>query len=109
MWIAERFMPAGAYTTSIDTRGRLDAAVLERTLNEIVRRHEILRTTFDSDAPVQTVHEPSSVELAFRDLRALPESTRDDRNEGAGHAAAGDGGDLATDEWLRQNVPPHHG
>src|SRR5437016_12792795 len=26
--------------------GSLDAAALERTLNEIVRRHEVLRTTF---------------------------------------------------------------
>ena len=77
MWIAEKFTPAGAYTTCIDTRGRLDVAVLEKALSQVVRRHEILRSTFDAEAPVQTVHEPSSVKLAFRDLRALPESTRE--------------------------------
>jgi hypothetical protein len=34
----------------------------------------------------------------------LPESTRDDRDPG-GSERSGD----AADEWLRSNVPPHHG
>lgn len=33
----------------------------------------------------------------------LPESTSDDRDPGAGR---GEGGH---EEWLRRNVPPHHG
>ena len=36
----------------------------------------------------------------------LPESTRDDRDpEGSRERS----GDAAADEWLRSNVPPHHG
>jgi hypothetical protein len=36
----------------------------------------------------------------------LPEATRDDRDpEGSREPA----GDAAADEWLRSNVPPHHG
>ena len=36
----------------------------------------------------------------------LPEGTRDDRGDGWGERESG--GD-ATEEWLRRQVPPHHG
>ncbi len=32
----------------------------------------------------------------------LPETTRDERDDGSGEAAA-------NDRWLRDQVPPHHG
>lgn len=60
--------------------GPLDAAVLERCLHEIVRRHEIWRTTFDriGDEPVQIVHEaPQSFPLQVLDLRKLPAAERE--------------------------------
>ena len=34
----------------------------------------------------------------------LPEATADDRDEGWGEAGRGE-----TDDWLRRQVPPHHG
>jgi hypothetical protein len=51
-----------------------DAAVLERSINEIVRRHEILRTTFAAiDGRCMQVIAPQLiVPLAFNDLQALP-------------------------------------
>ena len=51
-----------------------DAAVLERSINEIVRRHEILRTTFAviDGRYVQVIAPQLTVPLAFDDLRALP-------------------------------------
>ncbi len=53
-----------------------DAAILERSLNEIVRRHEILRTTFAvvEGRYVQVVAPQLTVPLRFDDLRALPKS-----------------------------------
>lgn len=36
----------------------------------------------------------------------LPEQTRDDADE---PAESGRAGEAATDEWLRRQVPPHHG
>jgi hypothetical protein len=33
----------------------------------------------------------------------LPDSTSDDRDHGPGRSEAG------TDDWLRRQVPPHHG
>lgn len=52
--------------------GRLDVAALERSLGEMVRRHEILRTTFARASGVwlQQVHDPFPVALAIEDLSA---------------------------------------
>src|SRR5512135_1664368 len=50
---------------SIRMTGELNVAALERSLNEIVRRHEILRTTFNvvDGEPVQIVSAPLHVPL----------------------------------------------
>jgi acyl-CoA synthetase (AMP-forming)/AMP-acid ligase II len=61
----------------------VDVAVLERSINEIVRRHEILRTTFavrDGDH-VQIIAPHLTIPLTFNDLHALRKS----RRETAGH------------------------
>jgi acyl-CoA synthetase (AMP-forming)/AMP-acid ligase II len=52
----------------------VDAAGLERSINEIVRRHEILRTTFVAvdGRYLQVIAPQLIVPLAFDDLRALP-------------------------------------
>ncbi|HYR06581.1 MAG TPA: amino acid adenylation domain-containing protein, partial [Longimicrobium sp.] len=58
--------------------GALDADVLERSLEEIVRRHAIFRTSFpQSDGePVQRVHPPLRIHLPREDLRAVPAHER---------------------------------
>jgi hypothetical protein len=52
----------------------------------------------------------SAAERARRRARifgdVLPEVTRDDRPDGPGERPRGTDG---TDEWLRRQVPPHHG
>ena len=60
LWFLDRLAPgAPTYTMAraVRLRGRLDRRALERALNEIVRRHEILRTTFveTPDGPVQRI------------------------------------------------------
>src|SRR6185436_5216535 len=66
------------FQATVRVRGALDAGALERTLTEIVRRHEIFRTTFPAvdGAPAQVVHEPWTVRLAVRDLGGVPEEAR---------------------------------
>ena len=51
-------------------RGGLDAGALRRSLDQIVRRHEILRTGFvvRGGQPVAVVHPPSPVDLPIIDL-----------------------------------------
>jgi amino acid adenylation domain-containing protein len=53
--------------------GRLDTAALQGALSEIVRRHEILRTTFPLEAgePVQRVHPPVDVPIVPVDATGL--------------------------------------
>ena len=65
---------------TIFRRGSLNAAVLERCLVEIIRRHEALRTTIDvtNGRPVQVVHSsPASFPLKVIDLRHVEESRRE--------------------------------
>lgn len=51
--------------------GELRLGVLERSLNEVVRRHESLRTTFtvSSSTPNQIIHAPTRQRLPVIDLR----------------------------------------
>jgi amino acid adenylation domain-containing protein len=53
--------------------GPLDLAVLARSFAEVVRRHEVLRTTFGEPdgEPLQTVHPPAPFPLPLVDLGGL--------------------------------------
>ncbi|WP_164001216.1 condensation domain-containing protein, partial [Pyxidicoccus caerfyrddinensis] len=49
MWVQERLAPGSAtlnVSVSVRLSGQLDDAALRAALNELVRRHETLRTTF---------------------------------------------------------------
>src|SRR5262245_9709363 len=56
--------------------GPLDVDALQRSISEIVRRHEVLRTTFPmaNGFPVQSINPPSTLPLPVVDLRGLPET-----------------------------------
>ncbi|HEX6292475.1 MAG TPA: MupA/Atu3671 family FMN-dependent luciferase-like monooxygenase [Herpetosiphonaceae bacterium] len=73
LWFLDKLAPgSSAYTIPIALRltGPLDTAALQRALDAIVARHEILRTTFhDTDEqPVQVVAPSQSLPLALIDL-----------------------------------------
>jgi len=77
---AGKLAPLHNESITIYRRGPCDPAILERSLAEIVRRHEIWRTTFEvvAERPVQIVHAaPASFKLPVADLRTLPESDRE--------------------------------
>ncbi len=59
------------FQATLRLKGDLNVTALEHSLNEIVLRHEIYRTTFpDSDGrPVQIIHPPWQVDLAVVDLQ----------------------------------------
>ncbi|MEA2690744.1 MAG: hypothetical protein QOJ16_131, partial [Acidobacteriota bacterium] len=87
VWFLDQLTPGGnlAYNfqVAIRLRGPLDMGVLERTLGEIVRRHEVLRTSFPEVAgrPVQVVHPASPLRLVKIDLSGLPPAARRERSE----------------------------
>jgi len=58
---------------SIRKDGPLDLDALTRAFNEIVRRHEIWRTTFaiEGGRPLQVVHAPQAFDLPLIDLSSL--------------------------------------
>ncbi|MEM6404508.1 MAG: condensation domain-containing protein, partial [Cyanobacteria bacterium P01_D01_bin.116] len=62
----------------INLEGSVNQAILQKCLNEIVRRHEVLRTSFtlNDGQPVQIVNQAEPLVLAVEDLRSLPESGR---------------------------------
>jgi hypothetical protein len=81
LWMVEQFEPdTAAYNipTAVRLSGPLDVPALERSFNEIVRRHETLRTRFVSDfgQPVQVILPELSINLAVIDLRELPIAER---------------------------------
>jgi amino acid adenylation domain-containing protein len=59
--------------------GVLDVSALARSLTEIVRRHDVLRTTFElaDGLPLQRIGEPVDVPLPLVDLRSVPAADRD--------------------------------
>ncbi len=64
---------------TIHFSGVLDVDALEKALNEIIKRHESLRTRFITmdRQPVQVIDPPSTFNLAVVDLRKLPENQRE--------------------------------
>ncbi|HEY6801975.1 MAG TPA: amino acid adenylation domain-containing protein [Pyrinomonadaceae bacterium] len=82
LWFLHQLDPASsAYNMPLAFRlsGRLDVAALEWSINEIVRRHEVLRTTFDvvDQQPAQLVAPNLSVKLSRKDLSSLPSPLRE--------------------------------
>jgi amino acid adenylation domain-containing protein len=56
--------------------GSFDLAVLEASFNEILRRHEVWRTSFTTDGQ-EIIHNHVSVTLPLRDLRDMPVADRE--------------------------------
>ncbi|HEU0253264.1 MAG TPA: amino acid adenylation domain-containing protein, partial [Pyrinomonadaceae bacterium] len=82
LWFIEQLEPtAAAYHISqaIRLTGDLNVEALRNTFNEIVRRHEVLRTVFvvNDGEPAQVIIPSLTVELPLVDLSALPESERE--------------------------------
>jgi amino acid adenylation domain-containing protein len=82
LWFLDQLQPGSSvYNLSGAFRllGLLDSIALERSLNEIVRRHEALRTTFKSveGLPHQVVAAQVDVPLALIDLSERYESDRE--------------------------------
>ncbi|HXO22437.1 MAG TPA: SDR family NAD(P)-dependent oxidoreductase [Thermoanaerobaculia bacterium] len=82
MWFAEQLQKdswALNSTTPLRLRGLLDRAALDRAMNELVARHEALRTSFHLFAgePVQVIGERGELPLPIVDLQALPGDRRE--------------------------------
>ena len=81
LWFLGRLMPESPFynlSKALRLSGRLDVEALRRTLSEVTRRHEVLRTSFTEvdGQPMQLVSPSSEPRLALLDLRHLPAAER---------------------------------
>ena len=82
LWFLNRLEPESpSYTelAPVRMKGRLDVPVLERTLSEIVRRHEAVRTIFPAvdGHPTQVIQPAHFLKLRIDDLSLLPQGERE--------------------------------
>ena len=82
LWFLDQLEPGSATYNlpgAVRLQGQLDVEALEHTFNEVVRRHESLRTTFVAvnGQPVQVIAPASQWPLPVLDLSELPEEQRE--------------------------------
>jgi natural product biosynthesis luciferase-like monooxygenase protein len=81
IWFLHQLEPGSHYNDHFDllVHGPLNIQILERAINEIVRRHDTLRSSFsDCDGePIQTIAQELAVSLPVTDLSHLPASKRE--------------------------------
>jgi hypothetical protein len=106
LWFLDQLAPGDStynipYAMTI--RGPLDVLSLQRALDAIVGRHEILRTTFDDvgGMPVPVVANSWKVELKQIDLSSLPQAERGEKAKSILKKEASRGFNLARDLMLR--------
>ncbi len=103
---AGKRVPLHNESITIHRLGTCDPAVLERCLTEIMRRHEIWRTTFETVAgkPVQKIHPPAPFPLPCSDLRTLPQSDREQKAQDLANEDASKPFDLKQGPLLRARL-----
>ncbi len=86
LWFIQQMAPdSAAYNIPAAYRlqGKLDVPALKRSIEEIVARHEVLRTTFavEDGEPFQVIAPELPLEFPVEDLRPLREAERERRVE----------------------------
>src|SRR5436853_163436 len=81
LWFIDQLTPgtpAFNIPAAIRLSGDVDVDRLKLSFDEIIRRHETLRTSFGSDegTPVQIIAESASLDIPVLDYRAFPDHTR---------------------------------
>lgn len=109
LWFLDQLAPGmTAYNIPKAFRltGRLDVTALAQSLNEIVRRHEVLRTTFTAidGRPVQSIASTLTLPLPVVNLSGLPEAERENRAQQLAIEEARQSFDLAQGPLLRAAI-----
>jgi hypothetical protein len=106
LWFIDQLEPGNIalnLSLSIGLKGSLNVKALEASFQELVNRHEVLRTTFTTlqGQPVQVISPNLSLELAVVDLQALPANERESKMLQLATAEAHQPFDLTKDTLLR--------
>lgn len=108
-WYLDRFEPGNpCWNIAVRFRiiGVLHVDILERSINEIVRRHEVLRTSFTliDDSIAQIVHSDATIPLPVDDLTHLSSITREEEEERRTIAEAAESFDLKSGPLFRARL-----
>lgn len=106
LWFLAQLEPDSPFYNIIDTvhlQGQLNLAALEQSFNEILRRHEALRTNFKTveGQPVAFISSVTSQLLTVIDLAELPAAQRETKVKELALAEAQQPFNLETDTLLR--------
>ena len=106
LWVLDQLVPENiAYNVAdaLRLRGDLNLVALEQTINEIVRRHEAVRTTFPAvaGAPIQVITPFQRLPLPLIDLSSLPDEDREAQAVRVGSVEAQRPFDLQSGPLLR--------
>ncbi len=76
LWFLDQLQPGGSFyniPTALKLKGRLNLEALKNSINLLVSRHEVFRTTFADEGgkPVQIIADNLELELNLEDLSAL--------------------------------------
>lgn len=109
LWFLDQLAPGNPFynnPAALGLHGDLDLPALRRSLTEVVRRHEALRTVFvdDDGEPRQLIRPAGPVPLPVTDLSGLPEAERNGQARAAAQADAHAPFDLAVGPLLRAAV-----
>ncbi|MGA8431127.1 MAG: amino acid adenylation domain-containing protein [Candidatus Sulfotelmatobacter sp.] len=109
LWFLDQLEPGNPLYNvpcAIHLEGNLDQDALERSLNEIVRRHEILRTRFTTSngQPVQVIAPALSIPLPVTELGRLPQTERTVKAERLAAEEAKRSFNLGAGPLLRANL-----
>ncbi|MCL4370958.1 MAG: condensation domain-containing protein, partial [Chloroflexi bacterium] len=82
LWFLDQLEPDNVFNNipaAVRLEGSLDVPALSRSLDEIVLRHEALRTSFANveGKPHQVIHPPIDLHLSEIDLTSLPQAERE--------------------------------
>jgi amino acid adenylation domain-containing protein/non-ribosomal peptide synthase protein (TIGR01720 family) len=109
LWFLHQLEPDSPFynvPSVLRLKGQLDVAALTRALDEIVRRHEVLRTTFKAvdGRPVQVVHEHVELEVPVIRWPELSPEGREEAARAESSAEARRPFDLATGPMIRARL-----
>jgi amino acid adenylation domain-containing protein len=81
-WALDQLLPGAPFSNmpyAVRLTGLLNVAAFKQSVNEIIKRHETLRTTFTIIAgqPVQVIAPVLHLPILADDLRALPDAVRE--------------------------------
>jgi natural product biosynthesis luciferase-like monooxygenase protein/amino acid adenylation domain-containing protein/FkbM family methyltransferase len=108
-WFLDQLEPGNPtynISAAFSLEGRLDTKALERSLNEVVRRHESLRTAFAlvDGRPMQLIAPSRKLEMRVIDLQHMETRERDARVRESAAEEARRGFDLREGPLLRASV-----